>query len=55
MSQSQLVKRENKSAYTTSQIIADHCPTERKGIEFKRTNKSIVDLIRKYEEQFLSS
>ncbi len=54
MSQSQLVKRENKSAYTTSQIIADHCPTERKGIEFKRTNKSIVDLIRKYEEQFLS-
>lgn len=49
----QLVQRENNQAYTTSLVIADNCPTERKGIEFKRTNKSVVDLIKKYESDFL--
>jgi hypothetical protein len=53
MSQTELVITKNKSAFTTSKIISDSCPTERKGIEYKRTNKSVVDLIKKYESLFL--
>jgi len=51
--QTQLVTRLNNQAYTTSLIIAENCPTERKGVEYKRTNKSVVDLIKKYESEFL--
>jgi hypothetical protein len=47
-----LVQIHGQQAFTTSLIIADSCPTERKGIEFKRTNKSIVDLVRKHKAHF---
>ena len=52
MSQTELVIRENNQAFTTSLIIAENCPTERKGVEFKRTNTSILQLIKKYESEF---
>lgn len=53
MPQTNLVTRTNNHAFTTSLVIAENCPTERKGVEFKRTNKSVVDLIKKYESEFL--
>jgi len=47
-----LVNIQGHHAFTTSLIIAENCPTERKGIEFKRTNTSILQLIKKYESEF---
>ena len=52
--QTQLVHRDNNKAFTTSLVIAEKCPTERKGVEHKRTLKSVVDLIKKYESDFLT-
>jgi hypothetical protein len=49
-----IVEIKGQQTFTTSKIIADNCPTERKGKEYKRTNKSVVDLIKKYESEFAS-
>jgi hypothetical protein len=53
-----IVEIKCQQVFTTSLVIAENCPTERKNKEtgefeeFKRTNKSIVDLVKRYQSDF---